>query len=108
MKSAAPELPRHRELEPLFHRLANEWRAGRSHSSTVADMAMEMPYQQIIGLGDDAVPFLLAELERQPDHWFWALHAITRADPVPQEHRGNVARMAQAWIDWGRQQGYTW
>jgi hypothetical protein len=52
------------------------------------------------------VPLILEELQREPDQWFWALEAITEANPVPQEAQGNVRQMAQAWIDWGRQQGF--
>ena len=46
------------------------------------------------------------ELEREPDHWFWALEAITQENPVPPEAAGRVAKMAEAWIAWGKQQGY--
>jgi hypothetical protein len=63
-------------------------------------------YQRIIGLGPAVLPFLLRELEREPDHWFWALKAITGADPVPPSSRGKVREMARFWIEWGRQQGY--
>lgn len=68
---------------------------------------MHPAYQQIIGLGPDVVPLLLAELEGHPDHWFWALHAITREDPVPSESRGKIKAMAQAWLDWGKRHGYN-
>lgn len=45
------------------------------------EMAMHPAYQRIIGLGPEVAPLLLRELERQPDHWFWALKALTGADP---------------------------
>jgi hypothetical protein len=37
--------------------------------------------------------------------WFWALEAITEANPVPREAAGKVRRMARAWLEWGKQQG---
>jgi hypothetical protein len=74
--------------------------------SNPAQMAMLRPYQRIIGMGAAAVPLLLEELQREPDQWFWALEAITEANPVPAEDAGKVRRMAQAWIDWGNQHGY--
>ena len=77
-----------------------------SAASAVPQMAMLTPYQQIIGLGQPAVPLILEELQREPDHWFWALEAITQENPVPQEARGKVRQMAQAWIAWGKQQGH--
>ena len=65
-------------------------------------------YQRIIGLGPAVVPLLLRELERAPDHWFWALKAITGADPVPPAARGGIREKVRLWIEWGRQQGYQW
>ena len=61
-------------------------------------------YQQIIGMGDMALPLILRELAREPDHWFWALHAITGADPVEPDARGDVRKMAKAWIEWATRQ----
>ena len=58
-------------------------------------------YQAIINLGPSVVPLLLRELEREPDHWFVALHTLTGADPVPVESRGKVREMAHAWVQWG-------
>jgi hypothetical protein len=71
-------------------------------------MVMQESYQRIIGMGPDAVPFLLRELERKPGHWFWALYAITGINPIPPESEGNLKGMAKAWINWGKQQGYSW
>ena len=33
-------------------------------------------YQQIISMGEAALPLILRELERNKDHWFLALMAI--------------------------------
>jgi len=49
----------------------------------------------------------LHEVEHNLDHWFWALRAITGADPVPVESRGKLKEMAQAWLAWGRTYGFT-
>ena len=45
------------------------------------------------------------ELRREPDHWFVALKRITGADPVPAEARGDLDRMAEAWLNWSRDHG---
>jgi hypothetical protein len=73
--------------------------------SNVAQMAMLRPYQKIIGMGMEAVPLLLQELQREPDQWFWALEAITDQNPVPPEAAGNVRQMAAAWVEWGKANG---
>ncbi len=67
---------------------------------------MLKPYQRIIGMGMPVVPLILEELRREPDQWFWALESITEQNPVSSDAVGKVRQMAQAWIEWGKQQGY--
>jgi hypothetical protein len=88
-----------------FHSLAERWKKETAHQSNVAKRALHPAYQEIIGMGESVVPLLLTELRREPDDWFWALHAITRANPVPAASNGNVDAMAEAWIQWGVQKG---
>jgi hypothetical protein len=95
-------------LAEKFCALVKSWKLARGPTSSIEKMSMHSAYQQIIGIGPDAVPLLLAELEREPDHWFWALRSITGADPIPEDARGNLAKMAQAWLAWGKAQGYGW
>jgi hypothetical protein len=89
-----------------FQRLTREWKEHSKYLSNTAQMAMLKPYQRIIGMGESAVPLILEELQREPDHWFWALEMITEENPVPPEAAGRVLQMAQAWIDWGKKKGY--
>jgi hypothetical protein len=107
--SHLPSLPREiaRERSPLerFHRLAAEWKEQSHFLSNSARMTMLRPYQRIIGMGPIAVPLILEEIRREPDHWFWALEVITEEDPVPPEARGQVRRMAEAWVRWGEERG---
>lgn len=91
-----------------FHSLAETWRNDVRLTSSLTDMILHPAYQRIIGMGVAAIPFLLRELERKPDHWFWALTAITGADPVSAEDRGKLRKMADAWLRWGKEQGLTW
>jgi hypothetical protein len=88
-----------------FRKLAEKWHAETAAMSSITNMAMHVAYQEIIGLGPDVVPILLRALEREPDHWFWALRAITRVDPVPDAARGRLAQMAEHWLNWGKEQG---
>jgi hypothetical protein len=91
-----------------FHRLAAVWRAETSHLSSSTKMAEHPAYQEIIGLGRQVVPFILADLAKMPDHWFAALKAITGANPVDPADRGRIDKMAQAWLKWGKENGYQW
>jgi hypothetical protein len=92
-------------LFECFGQLAREWKEQSRFLSNSGQMAMLPSYQKIIGMGSSAVPLILAELRREPDHWFWALESITEENPVPREMRGKVLKMAKAWIDWGLQKG---
>lgn len=93
-------------VEHEFAELVERWRRDTQWTSSVEEMAMHPAYQRIIGMGSKALPLLLRELGEAPDHWFWALKAITGCDPVPPEDRGRVERMAEAWLRWGRGRGY--
>jgi len=95
-------------LKRTFDHLVSSWKSDRGLIVSIEKMAMHPSYQQIIAMGPRVVPLLLAELEREPDHWFWALHVLTGVDPVPEEDSGNILKMARAWKEWGRQQGYEW
>lgn len=96
---------RRESIADRFRELLRHWKADVMSLSSATEMAMHPAYQQIIGLGHGAVPLLLRELEREPDHWFWALRAITGVDPVEPTQRGRVKEMAEAWLRWGREQG---
>jgi hypothetical protein len=93
-------------LEEAFQALATKWREETGHLSSITKMVMHPCYQRIIGLGPDVLPILLNELGRQPDYWFWALRAITGEDPVAEEDAGNIPKMAEAWLEWGKQRGF--
>ncbi len=104
---STPLIAEDRNPKQQFTRLAEEWKSSRGHSSKLADLAMHPAYQQIIGMGERAVPLLLEEMEAHPDHWDWALRAITGFDPVPKESWGKLNEISAAWIDWGKERGYA-
>jgi hypothetical protein len=94
-----------------FRRLVAQWHSERDVTSSVTEMVTCPSYQRIIGMGGVAVPLILSELQSEgpePDHWFWALRVLTDADPVAEEDRGDIVKMAAAWLEWGRAQGYAW
>lgn len=70
-------------------------------------ISMHPAYQKIIGMGELALPLIMRELRTRPNHWFWALKAITGEDPVPPQYRGQVRKMAAAWLDWWKENKYN-
>jgi hypothetical protein len=61
-------------------------------------------YQAIIGMGNEALPGIFADLQTHGGHWFWALHAITQADPAREADDFEATR--RAWLKWGAANGY--
>jgi hypothetical protein len=96
------------DVERRFQQLAAEWREGTGPLSSASKMIQHPACQGIIALGRDVVPSILRDLERQPDHWFAALRAITGEDPVAPEDRGVMERMAASWVRWGKEHGLSW
>lgn len=90
------------ELRKRFNRLAAQWTAETGYLSSTTKMAEHPAYQEIIGFGLDVVPLILEELELRSGHWFLALRSITEVDPVPECDRGNVEKMREAWLEWGK------
>ncbi len=104
---AALILEERKDLEARFRQLVAEWHAERDTlSASPRDLAMCFAYQRIIALGTAAIPLILDELRRTPDHWFWALRAITGENPVPEHSRGRFSEMVACWIAWGEEHGY--
>lgn len=94
-------------LRRRFSQLAERWRQERGSTSSMTDIVNHPAYRKLIDeLGRAAIRFILEELGRRPDYWFSALRELTGENPVSQEQRGNLQQMTQAWLSWGRNQGY--
>lgn len=91
-------------LEQGFVSLVSQWHRDTLFLSSIDKMAMHPAYQRIIGMGPRVLPLILRELQARPDHWFWALHAISGEDPVRPEDTFNEA--VEAWLEWGREREY--
>lgn len=91
-----------------FKDCVRHWKRDVALTSSASVMFMHPAYQRIIGMGEKVLPLILAELEREPDHWFWALKAICGVDPVPAEQRGRLRAMTVAWLHWANEQGIRW
>ncbi len=89
-----------------FHDLVRRWKDATTFTSSGTELALHPAYQQIIGMGKEAIPLVLEELQREEDHWFWALKSITGDDPVAPADRGNLPKMTSAWLRWAHTNGY--
>src|SRR5207244_8223327 len=93
-------------VEERFRRLEAKWTAETGYLSSYTDIVEHPAFQEIIRLGEAIVPFMLRDLDERPRLWVWALPEITGADPVPPGEGGNIAKMSEAWLRWGREHGY--
>lgn len=94
------------DVTATFRKLAATWKhESRGPSSFLSHRFMHTAYQRIIGLGLAAVPLILKELAEEPDHWGWALTAITGENPIEPEDAGDIDAIAAAWLKWGREHG---
>ena len=97
--------------DALFQQFAQQWRAERGATSSLTEIFLSPGYQRIIAMGENAIPLILRQIEREgdnPDHWGWALHIITGEDPVPPEAIGDVVQIARAWLAWAKGRYYAW
>lgn len=106
MLSVGERVRRRRELFAEFCELAAQWQAETSGASIMTRVITHPAYLRIIGMGEQALPWIFFELEERGGHWYTALHAITGASPVPHEDRGRHPKMREAWLAWGRKNGW--
>jgi hypothetical protein len=94
-----------------FQGYAEDWLKNRPRKSRADQLVAYPAYQRIIGMGQRAIPCILRRLQDElkvgePNHWFWALWAITGAMPVREDRQGKIFEMARDWISWGESEGY--
>jgi hypothetical protein len=87
-----------------FKELVAQWKEETWFVSSIKKRVSHLAYLQIIGFGRAAIPWILAELRREPDYWYPALEAITRMNLLP--HADNMNQLREAWLAWGEENGY--
>src|SRR3954453_11995935 len=101
-----PTAPPSESLEQRFRRLEATWEAETQVLSDAHRSIAHPAFQEILSLGAAVVPLMLRDLENGPRLWVWALPRITGANPVPPEDAGNIRKMTEAWLRWGRAHGH--
>jgi hypothetical protein len=98
-------IPAGESVEQRFHRLEAQWKADTEFLSDAGKIVDHPAFQAIIALGPDVIPIMLHDLEARPSLWVWALPDITGENPVPAADAGNIRKMTDAWLKWGRAKG---
>ena len=89
-----------------FEELFQKWQSETALLSSATAIVSNSYYQQIIGMGEVVIPFILIKLQENPQHLFFALFQITGENPVPYIHAGNLNKMTSDWLSWGYTKGY--
>jgi hypothetical protein len=105
---ALPEPAAADAAQAEFDGFARRWLDETQVLSSLTRRIEHPAYQAIIVMGERAIRPILRDLERGPQLWGPALHAITGALPVPAADAGRVARVGEAWLAWARENGYAW
>jgi hypothetical protein len=104
-----PAAPVAESIDQRVIRLLARWREDTAYLSSSTRIAEHAAYQELIGLGQTALPSLFRDLEQTRDgHLSKALTAITGACPVPPDDRGQIKKIAEAWLQWARENGCQW
>ena len=98
------------EAEPAdrqrFTELADQWEIETVFLSSSGQAGKHPAYQEIIGMGNQAVPWILERMQAERGHWDLALGDITGANPVKRSDWGNIAAIQASWLEWGEANGY--
>lgn len=107
--ASVPATPAAETVEQRVVRLLRVWREQTAYLSSGTRITGHSAYQELMTLGPAALPFLFRDLEKTGDgHLSKALTALTGAHPVPAEDRGQIPKIAEAWLRWARDNGCQW
>ncbi|HMR19803.1 MAG TPA: hypothetical protein PKA53_10940 [Sphingobacterium sp.] len=87
-------------LRNEFKSLVATWEEETLFTSSLTEIVLNHAYQRIIGMGNQALPYILEALEAEPNHWSWALKAITGENPVSPEKQGDIYAEREFWLGW--------
>ncbi len=89
-----------------FVDLANRWHDETDYLSAPSRITNNDTYLKIISMGGSVIPLILQDLQERGGDWYRALRILSGVDPVSAEVRGEVPKMKEAWLRWGRERGY--
>ena len=94
-------------LRRMFDIYSTIWKQETIFSSSISEITNNSSYQAIIKLGYDIIPFIIDDLKKSDNHWFYALEAITNHNPIKRGHEGDVVLMKRDWIEWAEENNLT-
>lgn len=84
-------------LDDKFHSLLNAWKENTMFESNPNQKIQDENFQEIISLGDKAIPLIIKEIEEEPSHLVWALNIITGMH-LKSPVRLNITQSCKKWV----------
>lgn len=89
-----------------FLNLRDKWKSEIRFISSGSLIISNSAYKEIIEFGPIAIPWIIREVKKRNDHWFFALEKITGANPIREENVGKIEDMSKDWIEWAEENNY--
>ena len=106
IRTAASQSNEERLFRERFARLMKTWRNETGLYSVDTKKITHPAYLMIIGMGRQAIPMILADLQQRGGHWYQALEAILGYNPIQMSSPVGLSELKERWLAWGRQEGY--
>lgn len=108
MLRSEADTARHTEqAEAQFRQLVRQWHEETGGLSSPRKIIGSPAYQQVIAMGEAAVPLILKEFQvGRGMFWDHALWQITGENPTDESMRGKPELIDAAWLKWGREHKY--
>lgn len=98
--SQARYVPSPPDYVARFYELKARWERDTAFTSSLSEIIASPSLQDIMRMGEAAIPLITRELRTTPSLLFLALHGITGENPLPESARGDVVAATNAWLDW--------
>ena len=85
-------------IAEVFSDRANRWHQETDILSSIQAKIFHRDYQEIIGMGKPALPFIFADLRDRGGPWYWALECICRLNPA--EGAKTLPEAKKMWLDY--------
>ena len=82
-----------KELKAKFIAAKDKWNAETMYSSSVTEIISNDSFQEIVAMGNAAIPFIIDELEKKPSVLVWALNIIT-----DKRTTGTITDACKKWV----------
>ncbi len=85
-----------------FIKLKEEWNDETLFASSATEIISNSAYKKIISKGIEVLPWIMRDLIKTNDHWFYALEQITGENPINPLNIGIVEAMKKDWVEWSK------